>query len=288
MTYFAQIDWSQISAEAKALLIQYGINAAGALLLLVVAWMISGWLSRMLERGMTRARIDATLTRFLSKFVGWLILLLAVLACLSVFGVETTSFAAVIGAAGLAIGLAFQGTLANFASGLMLLVFRPFQVGDVITTASVTGKVYAIEIFTTTIDTFDNRRFIVPNSTVFGATIENITFHPQRRIDITVGVSYSADIDHTREVLTSAAQVEQGLADPAPAILLTNLGASTVDWIVQVWAKSADFGDVKQALIRSIKNSLDAAGIEIPFPQMDVHVKRDTPPGNASTSGEQA
>ncbi len=139
----AQIAWVQLGEGAKALAVQYAVNAAGALLLLVVAWIVSGWLSRALERGMTRAHIDATLTRFLSKFVGWLILLLAVLACLSIFGIETTSFAAVIGAAGLAIGLAFQGTLANFASGLMLLVFRPFRVGDVINAGNVLGKVYA-------------------------------------------------------------------------------------------------------------------------------------------------
>ena len=272
----AQFNWTQLGEEAKALVIQYGANVLGALILLIVAWVISGWLGRALDRGMTRAHIDATLTRFVSKLVGWLVLLLAILACLSVFGVETTSFAAVIGAAGLAIGLAFQGTLANFASGLMLLIFRPFQVGDIITTASVTGKVYAIEIFSTTIDTFDNRRFIVPNSSIFNSTIENISFHPQRRVEVAVGVSYSADIDQTRQVLESVPKsLEKALADPAPAVNLLNLGNSTVDWNVQVWAASADFGPVKQGLIRGIKNALDAAGIEIPFPQMDVHVRKE-------------
>jgi small conductance mechanosensitive channel len=277
----AQIQWSQLGEEAKALLIRYGVSALGALVLLVIAWTLSGWISRALERGMTRAKIDATLTRFLARLVGWLVLLMAVLACLSIFGVETTSFAAVLGAAGIAIGLAFQGTLSNFASGLMLLVFRPFQVGDTITVASVTGKVYAIEIFTTTVDTADNRRYIIPNSSVFGATIENITFHPQRRIDLTIGVGYDADIDQTRSVLESAvAQVEAALSNPAPAVILSELGASSVNWIVQVWANSADLGAVKQALLRAIKNSLDAAGIEIPYPQMDVHLRQSADAAN--------
>ncbi len=277
----AQVQWAHLGEEAKAMLIRYGVSAIGALVLLVIAWTLSGWISRALERGMTRAKIDATLTRFLAKLVGWLVLLLAVLACLSIFGIETTSFAAVIGAAGIAIGLAFQGTLSNFASGLMLLVFRPFQVGDTITVAGVTGKVYAIEIFTTTLDTADNRRYIIPNSSVFGATIENITFHPQRRIDLTIGVGYEADIDQTRSVLESAvAQVESVLSNPAPAVILSELGASSVNWIVQAWANAADLGTAKQALLRSIKNSLDAAGIEIPYPQMDVHLRQ--PPAAAN------
>lgn len=271
----AQLDWTQLGEEAKALLIRYGVSAIGALVLLVIAWTLSGWITRILERGMTRAKIDATLTRFLARLVGWLVLVLAVLACLSIFGIETTSFAAVLGAAGIAIGLAFQGTLSNFASGLMLLVFRPFHVGDVINVAGVSGKVYAIEIFTTTIDSFDNRRYIVPNSSVFGATIENVTFHSQRRVDLNIGVGYAADIDHTRSVLESAVgQVDQILDNPAPAIILSELGASSVNWIVQVWVNSSDFGTVKQGLLRAIKNSLDAAGIEIPFPQMDVHLRQ--------------
>ena len=277
----AQVQWAHLGEEAKAMLIRYGVSAIGALVLLVIAWTLSGWISRALERGMTRAKIDATLTRFLAKLVGWLVLLLAVLACLSIFGIETTSFAAVIGAAGIAIGLAFQGTLSNFASGLMLLVFRPFQVGDTITVAGVTGKVYAIEIFTTTLDTADNRRYIIPNSSVFGATIENITFHPQRRIDLTIGVGYEADIDQTRSVLESAvAQVESVLSNPAPAVILSELGASSVNWIVQAWANAADLGTAKQALLRSIKNSLDAAGIEIRYPQMDGHLRQ--PPAAAN------
>ncbi len=271
----AQVEMTELGAQAKALVLRYGISAAGALLLLAIAWFLSGWVGRILERGMTRAKIDATLTRFLARLVGWLILLLAILACLSIFGVETTSFAAVLGAAGIAIGLAFQGTLSNFASGLMLLVFRPFQVGDVISVAGITGKVYAIEIFTTTIDSFDNRRYIVPNGSVFGTTIENITFHPERRVEVTVGVGYQADLDQTRSVLESAvAQVEDILPQPAPNVVLNGVGATSVDWTIWVWVKSADFLKVKQALLRATKNALDAAQIDISVPQMAVHLRQ--------------
>lgn len=255
------------------LLVTYGGRVAVALGVLIVGWIFAGWVGGVAGKALARAKVDATLSKFLSKLARWAILLLVVLACLSVFGVETTSFAAVIGSAGIAIGLAFQGTLSNFAAGIMLLMFRPFHVGDVINVAGQTGKVDEIELFTTTLDTFDNRRFIIPNGQVFGATIENITYHPHRRADVDVGVSYSADIDRTREVLTQAARsVPGGLDDPEPSVFLLGLGDSAVHWSVRVWAKAAEFGDVKQAAIRAVKNGLDEAGIEIPFPQMDVHV----------------
>ena len=264
-------DWSSLIDPDQ--LMQYGVSIGGALLLLLIAWMIGGWISRIAGAGMRRANLDETLTRFVEKMIGWLVLLLAVMMCLSLFGVETTSFAAVIGAAGLAVGLAFQGTLSNFAAGVMLLVFRPFNVGEVVSAAGVTGKVDAIGIFTTTIDTFDNRRFILPNSSVFGSTIENISFHSRRRADVDVGAAYDADIDQTRQLLEEAARrVEGVLEDPEPAVVLLGLGASSVDWSVRVWANSDDFGAVKQATIREVKNTLDKAGIGIPFPQMDVHL----------------
>jgi small conductance mechanosensitive channel len=256
-----------------SLVVQYGVNVVGALLLVIVAWIAGGILGRWAARAMDRAGVDATLARFLTKLVRWLIILLAVISCLGVFGVETTSFAAVIGAAGLAVGLAFQGTLSNFASGVMLLVFRPFEVGDVVTVAGQLGKVDAIDLFTTTLDTFDNRRFIIPNSSIFGSVIENISHHPIRRVDVNVGVGYGADVDRTREVLTAAiASVPEGLQEPEPAVVLLELGASSVDWSARVWAGAADFGTVKQALIRAVKQQLDEAGIEIPYPQMDVHL----------------
>ena len=266
------MNWEKTLQAVTPELVAFAARAAWVLVLLFIAWLVAGWLQRVVIRATHRARLDATLAKFLARFVRWLVLLLAVLACLGVFGVETTSFAAVIGSVGLAVGLAFQGTLSNFAAGVMLLVFRPFKVGDLINAAGELGTVDEIELFTTTLDTPDNRRFIIPNSKIFGATIENVSYHSRRRADIAVGVAYDADIDRTREVLLAAVEtVPDVLSDPAPAVVLLDLGASSVDWSVRVWAPAAKFGDVKQATIRAVKRALDDDAIGIPFPQMDVH-----------------
>jgi small conductance mechanosensitive channel len=194
------------------------------------------------------------------------------MTCLSYFGIETTGFAAVIGAAGLAIGLAFQGTLSNFAAGAMLLIFRPYKVGDLVNVAGHLGKVTEIELFTTTIDTLDRRRVIVPNSSIYGTVIENVTYHAWRRVDVPVGVAYAADIDETRAALDRAIRSVPGvLAEPAAEVALLGLGASSVDWAVRVYAPRDKFGDVKQATIRAVKRELDHSGIAIPFPQLDIH-----------------
>jgi small conductance mechanosensitive channel len=272
------MDWEEITTKYVPIAVGYGLKVVGVLVVLFVAWIIAGWIARISVRGMAKAQLDETLTRFFGKLIKWLILLLAILGCIGAFGINTTSFAAVIGAAGLAVGLAFQGTLANFSAGVMLLVFRPFKVDDVVNVAGQTGKVIGIELFTVTLDTFDNRRIIIPNSAVFGTTIENITHHPIRRADVDVGVDYSADIDRVREILTQAAKsVEGGLEDPEPGIVLLSLGASSVDWSVRVWAKNEDFGAVKQGTTRAVKKALDEAGIGIPYPQMDVHLDSPQP-----------
>lgn len=252
----------------------YGFRAMLVVVLMILAWTISGWLSSGVGRGLRRIKFDETLTKFIAKLVRWLALLLVALTCLSLFGVETTSFAALIGAAGLAIGLAFQGTLSNFAAGAMLLIFRPYKVGDTVNIANHLGKVNEIALFTTEIDTFDGRRIIIPNSSIYGAVIENITYHRTRRVDIAVGTEYAADLDETRQALERAmANVPQALQDPAPAAVLLELGASSINWSVRVWVGRDDFGDAKQALIRAIKVELDRSQIGIPFPQMDVHLQ---------------
>ncbi len=268
--------WNKISTAEWLSLGQVSLmGALFVLILLFLAWTISSWISGTIARGLRRVKFDETLTRFISKLVRWMILLMVGLACLSYFGVQTTSFAAVIGAAGLAIGLAFQGTLSNFAAGAMLLIFRPYKVGDVVNVAGNIGKVFEIELFSTAIDTFDNRRFIVPNSEIYGSVIENITYHPVRRIEVEVGTSYAADLDATRAVLERAIElVAQCVSDPEPAVVLKGLGASSIDWSVRAWARNADYGDAKQALIRAVKMELDRAGIEIPYPHLDVQLNQ--------------
>lgn len=267
--------WTQLA-------LTYGPRLLGILLILITSLVVSTWIKRLTHRSLTKVRFDITLTHFFAALARWAVLIFAVLLCLHVFGVQTTSFAALIAALGLAVGLAFQGTLSNFAAGIMLLAFRPFKVGDVVQISGEMGTIAEIEIFFTLLDTFDNRRLILPNSSVFGTKIENISHHPVRRADIAVGVEYTADIDQTRQVLENAAKSVEGQAEgKEPAVILLDLGASSVDWSVRVWAPAADFMKIKQAATRAVKKALDDAGIGIPFPQMDVHLDRTDIPGKA-------
>ena len=264
-----------VAFDAQTLAL-YGVSALKVIVILFVGWLLAGWARRITRKALTKAKLELTLAKFLSNLAKWAILVLVFIAVLGIFGVETTSVAALLAAGGLAIGLAFQGTLGNMASGIMLLVFRPFKVGDVITCAGVTGKVDEIELFFTTLDTFENRRVIIPNGNVFGSTIENITHHPRRRVDVAVGIEYRADIDATRAALMQAVEhvskMDGALTDPEPSVVLGDLGDSSVAWTCRVWSDTDQFLAIKQALTREVKARLDAAGIGIPFPQMDVHL----------------
>jgi small conductance mechanosensitive channel len=269
---------TELSPELQATLLGWAASIVKALLLLLGLWMVAGWARRVSLRAFQRAEFDVTLSKFISSMLRWTILLLGILSIVGIFGVEPASFAAVLAGGGLAIGMAFSGTLGNFAAGIMLLTFRPFKIGDVVCVAGVTGKVDEINMFTTTMNTPDNRRLILPNGNVFGQTIENISFHDTRRVDVLVGADYSANLDRTREVLEAAARQVPGiLSEPAPQVVLVELGASSVDWQVRVWVNSGDFFPIKEATTRAVKNALDEAGIGIPFPQMDVHL--DKPAG---------
>lgn len=244
-----------------------------AVVLIIAVVLAGSWLRRATERSLVRARVEQTLARFLANVVKVLILVAGGIAILGTLGVETTSFAAALAAAGFAIGMALSGTLGNVAAGVMLLLFRPFKVGDAVTVNGVTAKVFQVNLFNTEFDTFDNRRVIMPNSSVFGNTIENVSHHATRRVDVTVGTTYGSDIDKAREVLMEAARsTENILADPAPAVVLTGMGDSSIDWSIRVWVNAADFWPVKDRLTRNVKVALDKADIGIPFPQMDVHI----------------
>ncbi|TVQ61622.1 MAG: mechanosensitive ion channel family protein [Phycisphaerales bacterium] len=253
--------------------VEYGPKLLLALVVLILGMIVAGWVGSIVNRAAGRARVEPTLAKFFGTLVRYVIIIMVVISAIGTLGVGITSFAAILAAAGFAIGLAFQGTLGNFSSGIMLLLFRPFKVGQWVTVAGQSGTVDAIDLFTTTLDTLDNKRVIIPNGAIFGATIENVSFHPTRQIVFDLGVSYAADIDRTREVLTKAAMtIEQRLPDKEPGIVLKDLGASSVDWSVRVWVPGTDFWPARQALIRACKMHLDEAGISIPFPQMDVHI----------------
>ena len=259
--------------DVEKIVNDYGIPVVKVIAIVVIGLLVAGWAARLTTKAMSKAHVELTLSKFAGKMAKWAILVLVGLACLGVFGIEVTAFAAVIAAAGFAVGMAFSGTLGNFASGVMLLVFRPFKVGDVVSVAGHTGKVDEIDLFVTSLDTPDNRRLILPNSSIFGASIENISHHATRRVDVAVGTDYGADLDKTREILAKAAgSVDKVKSDPAPAIVLAELGGSSIDWSVRVWVDAGYFWPVKDALTREVKYALDKAGIGIPFPQMDVHL----------------
>ncbi|MBX3324142.1 MAG: mechanosensitive ion channel [Phycisphaeraceae bacterium] len=264
-------------SDLMALWSGIGWPLAKAIVLILVVLVIARWLGRFATRIGKRAKIEITLARFFGNLVRYGVLVLGGLVILDTFGVKTTSFAAVIAAVGFAIGLSLSGTLSNVAAGVLLLVFRPFKVGDVVSAGGVMGKVDEIGLFTTVFDTPDNRRIIVPNGSIYGSTIENVTFHATRRVDVAVGTAYAANLDRTREVLVRAAEgVEGRLPDRDVVVYLSELGSSSIQWSVRVWAATSEFWAVKERLTRGIKVALDEAAISIPFPQMDVHVQRES------------
>ena len=262
-------------SQAGALIEEYLLPALLVLLVLIVAYFLGKFLGRA-AGGFVSKRIDQTLGKFVAKLIFYAILIFALLGILAKFGIGIASFAAVLAAAGFAVGLAFQGTLSNFAAGIMLLTFRPFKVGDVVKIGGELGVVDEIELFTVALDTFDKRRIIMPNSSIFGSTIENISHHPERRVDINVGVEYAADLDKTREVLAKACE---SLKDKmiegenrGYQVYLWELGDSAVAWIVRFWTAAPNYWAVREELTRAVKVHLDEAGLGIPFPQMDVHL----------------
>ncbi|MBK7404586.1 MAG: mechanosensitive ion channel [Phycisphaerales bacterium] len=250
----------------------FGWPITKAILLIVAMFLVARWARRLVTGTASRARVEVTLARFFGNLARWAILILGGITILQTFGIQATSFAAVLAAVGFAIGMALSGTLSNVAAGVMLLIFRPFRVGDVVNAAGVLGVVDEIELFTTTFDTFDKRRIIVPNGKIFGDTIENVTHHKIRRVEVPVGTVYDADVDATRAVLERVVgSVEGARTEPAPQVFLSDLGDNSVNWKLRVWAEGPVFWDVHQRLVRDAKKGLDEAGIGIPFPQRDLH-----------------
>ena len=261
---------SQISLTS---ITSFLLKLIGVVILIIIGFVVAKAIRKLVSRATQKAKIEDTISSFIARVAYWAVIILVALACLSIFGVETTSVAAVIGAAGLAIGLAFQGTLSNFAAGFMLVIFRPFKVGDTIVVEGHTGKVVEIDFFETIVNTPDMRRVIIPNSKIYGSTIQNITANPMRRIEVQVGVAYDADIEQTRKVLEDACNIEGRLEDPASAVIMKKLDDSAVLWECRVWCKTPDFFATQERLVVSIKKKLDEAGIDIPFPQVTVSHK---------------
>ena len=250
----------------------YFVPAAMALILMIVGYMVASFIGGFIGN-MVSTRIDKTFGRFAGKMAKNAIMVLVLLGALGYFGVDVTSFAAILAAAGFAVGMALQGTLSNFAAGVMLLVFRPFKVDDYISVADTEGTVEEIDLFTTKLNTLDHRHIIIPNSNIFGQTMINFTHNACRRVDVTVGVSYDAETKQTRRILTTAiAGIPGTLQTPAPQVYLMELGDSSVVWQCRVWCTPDQYWGVRENVTEIAKATLDAAGIGIPYPQMDIHV----------------
>ena len=263
----------ELNPDTMNMLVDYGINVLAAVLTLVVGWLFAAWLGRSIQRRAARTKtLDPTLAIVVGKTVRAVVLVLTLTAVLSQFGVQTASLIALIGAAGLAIGLALQGALSNVASGIMLLILRPFQVGDLVDFGD-TGVVDEIGLFVTRMHTVDNISMIVPNSRIWGNVIRNFATNDTRRIDLVFGIGYGDDIDKAIRVISETIAADSRLLkDPAPLVSESALADSSVNLYARPWVGRSDFFSAKLDLMKKVKERFDAEGISIPFPQRDIHV----------------
>lgn len=255
------------------ILIAWGLKLVAAALILLIGNWLAKKLAAFFVKVMDRHDVDITLTKFLRNIVYYALLTAVVIAAAGQLGINTTSFLTVVGAAGLAIGLALKDSLANFSAGVMLIFFRPFKVGDVVTVAGETGAVEEITIFNTVMNTADNQRKIIPNSIVSSGTITNITANSTRRIDMVFGIGYDDNIKGAEQILLELVQKEpKVLSDPPVTVAVSELADSSVNFVVRPWVNTEDYWDVKFSLTEKIKLAFDEAGISIPYPQQDVHM----------------
>jgi small conductance mechanosensitive channel len=262
-------NWSAWLTEARInAAIALAINVLYALLIIVVALIVAGWIRRRIVAFADKhPRADSTLFGFLGSLAKYAVLTFAAIFVLNRFGIQTTSLVALIGAAGLAIGLALQGTLSNLAAGVMLILFRPFRAGDFVDAAGTSGTVKEISLFFTEMATPNNVQVIVPNGDIWSSAITNYSVNPTRRVDLTLGVSYDSDLKKVDRVLNEVIAADRRiLDDPAPFVKVTNLGDSSVDFTLRVWVERTDWWDTTCDMKRAVKDAFDAEGIDIPFP----------------------
>lgn len=258
---------------------QFLLPAAVALIVLFMGYFVASFFGRVVG-GSVSKRVDVTFGKFLGKILKNGLLILLLLGVLGYFGIDVTSFAAIIAALGFAVGMALQGTLGNFAAGIMLLVFRPFKVGDYIQVGGESGTVEEVDLFATRLNTADNLHKIVPNGQIFGATITNYSRNDLRRVDVSVGADYEADIDYTRAVLeTAISEIPGAVPEPAAQVVLKELADSSVNWQIRVWCEPADYWSVRELVTVAAKKGMDLNGVGIPYPQLEIHLP--SPPAAA-------
>jgi small conductance mechanosensitive channel len=261
------------------------LNLAAALIVFVIGRVAVTWIVNVVRRQMERRKVDVLIINFIGNILEWSLLLVVIIIALNQLGVDTTAMIALLGAAGLAVGLALQDSMKNFASGVLLIIFRPFTTGHFVEAADTSGVVERITLFTSTLLTADNREVIVPNSAIYSSTITNFSIRPTRRVDMVFAVSYEDDLRQARELLQQIVAADpRVLAEPAPAIVVGELADSSVNFFVQPWVNTADYGVVKGDMMEKVKLAFDDHGITIPYPQMEVHVQN----GGAQTPEEVA
>jgi small conductance mechanosensitive channel len=252
--------------------VTYGIKIVGAVLILIIGRIVAGLCRKGVKKALGKSNVDVALVGFFGNLAYVGILAFAVVAALAKFGVQTASFIAIMGAAGFAVGFALQGSLGNFAAGVMLLTFRPFKVGDFVDVGGTAGTVKEIQLFTSILATPDNVKVIVPNGAVFGNTIKNFGGYDTRRVDLLIGISYDSPLQKAKDIMEDLIKKDERiLADPAHQIALAELADSSVNFVVRTWVKKEDYWAVKFDMTWAIKEAFDAAGIEIPFPQRVIH-----------------
>ena len=251
----------------------WGIRVVGAIAFLIAGMVVARMVRRWLRRGLERTSVDSTLVPFFASLVYYAIVTFVAIGVLGLFGIPTTSFVATLGAAGLAIGLALQGSLSNLAAGVMLLIFRPFRVGDYVEAAGAEGSVEEIGLFASSLTTLDNTLVVLPNSAIWGATIKNYTAKDKRRNDLVFGISYGDDIDRARaSILETVRSDSRVLSEPPPEVWVTGMGDSAVELLVAPWCHPDDYWSLRFDLYQQVKEGLEAGGSTIPFPQRDLHV----------------
>jgi small conductance mechanosensitive channel len=266
--------------------VSFGLKLLAALAVFIVGRWIARRMANLAGRLLERGEVDVTLVGFVRNIVYYGLLTFVILAALGQLGVETTSFIAVLGAAGFAVGLALQGSLSNFAAGVMMVLFRPFKVGDFVEAAGTAGVVESIALFTTQMRTGDNKTIIIPNAQITSGIITNYSAKDTRRVDLTFGVGYDADLETVKRVIGEVvAEDSRVLGDPETTIGIVELADNSVNFAVRPWVKSADYWDVYFSLNENMKKRFDAAGISIPFPQRDVHIIQAEPPAPAAAAG---
>ncbi|RKF22134.1 small-conductance mechanosensitive channel MscS [Alginatibacterium sediminis] len=269
----SSMSWFEKNQEV---LLQYAVNIAAALVVLVVGFIVAKIVASSIEKVLDKRNVDHTISQFVASIVRYALIAFVIIAALSRVGVQTASFVAIVGAAGLAIGLALQGSLANFAAGVLIISFRPFKAGDFVEVSGTSGVVKSVQIFTTILTTGDNKEVIIPNGSILGGNIVNYSANDTRRIDLIVGVGYGADLAKTKQVLRDVCEADSRvLKNPDITVGVHALADSSVNFVVRPWVRSSDYWGTYFDLNENIKNALDEAGIEIPFPQMGVHLSKD-------------